>query len=349
MSPCRVTIHDVAKKAGVSTTAVSFVLNNSGHVSAETRKRVLEAVEQLGYVPDRRARSLKSRRIQVLGLLFTYSEESMASSRYFRDITASICATASSYDYKVMVSLLSRQRSLAQQVKAFRQDGTIGGLIVAGPSPDQVETITENFQGFPTLILSAVCPHPGISFIDVDNRNGMLQAVGHLVRLGHRHIAYVTPQWTDSHSIERMESYRSAMEAFGLSGEIQLSILSPGGDGEDRLPQLLQAETTAIIAFDDLRALLVRSFLDRHGVRVPEDMALIGFDDEDFGVHMDPPLTTVAQPFGEMGKLATETLIERIENSALPSAHVTSPLTLIVRQSCGAHNRSAVRSDKSEQ
>ena len=343
MSSQRITIRDVAKAAGVSTTSVSFVLNNSGHVSPETRLRILEAVEQLGYVPDRRARSLKSKRIQVLGLLFTYSEESLASSRYFRDITASICSNASNHDYKVMVSLLSRQRSLAQQVQAFRQDGTIGGLIVAGPSPEQVETIASNFQDFPTLILSAVCSHPRINCIDVDNRNGMLQAIEHLFRLGHRHIAYVTPQGTDSHSIERLESYQSAMAAFRLIDEVQLCILPPEGDGTDPLSQLVLDDITAIIAFDDLRALLVRSFLDRQGVRVPEDMALIGFDDEDFGVHMDPPLTTVAQPFTEMGRLATETLIERIENPALPPIHVTSPLTLIVRQSCGARFRSEVQ------
>lgn len=336
MTKRRTTIHDVGRLAQVSPTTVSFVLNGTGHISEATRNKVLAAVDELGYVPDARARSLKNRRIEVLALLFTYTEESMTSSRYFRDITASICATTSKQGYRVMVALMSRSRSFQEYVNKIKQDGTAGGLIMAGPSPEEVDILAATLDGFPGLVLSAASSDPALSFIDVDNREGMFQAVRHLVQLGHKRIAYVTPPTTDSHVAQRLHGYREAMIANGLFEYLHICVLSL--DGEDTLPlsALLEIHTTAIVAFDDFRALQVHNFLVRNGLQVPEDIALIGFDDEEFGLHMSPPLTTVAQPFSEMGRLAAEKLIERINNPSLPSAQVTLPLRLVIRESCGA-------------
>lgn len=330
----KVSIRDVASHAQVSPTTVSFVLNGRGQVSEETRRRVLDAVKELGYTPDLRARSLKSQRIQMIALLFLYSEESLTSSRYFRDLTASICARASRFNYRVMISLHQRSQSLADHIKVLRQDGLSSGLIVVAPSPEQVELIADNLGEFPGMVVSATSPYPNLGFVDVDNADAMRQAIEHLMALGHHRIAYVTPRATSSHAVVRQAVYSETMAGAGLGRYKRVFVVSP--DDGIALPALLDAAPTAVIAFDDLRAIQVMDYLRQKGVRVPEDMAVIGFDDEDFGLHISPRLTTLAQPFTEMGRLAAEKLIQQIENPALDPARCTLSLQLIVRESCGA-------------
>ncbi|MCL4561992.1 MAG: LacI family transcriptional regulator [Chloroflexi bacterium] len=339
MTRLKVTLHDVANLAQVSTATVSFVLNGTGKVSEATRQKVLAAVNHLGYIPDARARSLKSKRSNIISLLFSYSESSVTTSRYFRDITASVCAKASEHDYKVMVTLLARGKSLDEQVKEITHSGLSGGLIVPGPSPDEVNTLEQTLDHFPTMILSAVPQDPSLSYIDVDNRSGIARAVEHLANLGHRSIAYVTPIKTDSHAVQRLQGYREAMEAHGLGSEVRITEIPLQFENDAAFYPLLNSHPTAIIAFDDLRALQIHGFLTRQGLHVPDDMALIGFDDEDFGLHMSPRLTTIPQPFGQMGGLAVEKLIERVENPDLPPFHHIFPLQITLRESCGLAER----------
>lgn len=337
MAKTKVTLHDVSRLAQVSTATVSYVLNGSKPVTDATREKVLAAVQELGYVPDARARSLKSARIQILALLFPFSEESVANSRYFRDIIASVCATAGKLDYKVIVSLLSRGKFLEKQINEIRLGGLAGGIIVAGPSPEEVEVLTKMLDGFPAILLSAVSNDASISYIDVDNREGMFQAVNHLTKVGHHRIAYVTPNETDSHVNQRLRAYKEAMLAQNLKEFIQICELPIKLEGEDQLSCLLGNLPTAVIAFDDFRALLVHNFLTRKGIRIPDEVALIGFDDEDFGLHISPSLTTIPQPFTKMGTLATQKLIERIETPTKEVFRHIFPMSVLVRESTRHH------------
>jgi DNA-binding LacI/PurR family transcriptional regulator len=328
------TIRDVSKLAQVSITTVSNVLNGTGNISEPTRQRVLEAVKELGYVPDRHARSLKMNRSEMIELLFTHAEETMTSSRYFRDITASICAAASQRGYKVIVSVLSRKDPLQDQLNVIVRSGLVGGIILAGPSPEEVEVLNKTVGDFTAMIISSSSDQPQISYVDVDNTGGMLMAVSHLIELGHRQIAYLTPSEMDSHAYQRFQAYRQAMEMNGLKDEISIFTLYPGRE-EELIASVIAKQSTAVIAFDDLRALQLSTYFMREGISVPYDIALVGFDDEDFATHMAPPLTTLAQPFTEMGKAAAENLIARIEKPELPPTHLVLPLTLIVRASSG--------------
>jgi LacI family transcriptional regulator len=337
MAKSRVTLHDVSRLAEVSTATVSYVINHSRPVAEATRQKVLAAVKELGYVPDIRARSLKSTHIQVLALLFTFSEDTLSTSRYFRDIVATVCATAAALDYKVMVSLLSREKSLGEQINEIRLGGLAGGLILAGPSQEEVEILSNTLDDFPAILISATSSDTNISFIDVDNRQGVFTAVDYLIGLGHRHIAYVTPEEPDSHAVQRLSAYREAMGVHGL--ESLVCSLPIKSEGERDLKILLENQPTAIIAFDDYRALQVYGFLTRKGLRIPEQVSLIGFDDEDFGLHMSPSLTTVPQPFNEMGALAVEKLIERIEDPSLDSFRVIFPLHILQRESCSIYQK----------
>jgi LacI family transcriptional regulator len=328
------TIRDVSKLAQVSITTVSNVLNGTGNISEPTRQRVLEAVRELGYVPDQHARSLKRSRSDMIELLFTHAEETMTSSRYFRDITASICAAASQRGYKVIVSILSRREPFLPQVNLIVRSGLVSGILLAGPSPEEVEIFPKAVGDFPSLVISSSSSRSRISFVDVDNYAGMLMAVSHLVQLGHRRIAYLTPIEMDSHAYQRSQAYRQAMATNGLEEEISILTLHAGREGE-LINAVLERRTTAIIAFDDLRALQLSSLLAREGISVPGDMALVGFDDEDFSAHMTPPLTTLAQPFAEIGRVAAEHLIDHINQPDQPPAQIVLPLTLIARASSG--------------
>jgi DNA-binding LacI/PurR family transcriptional regulator len=338
MAKRKVTLHDVSQLAQVSIATVSFVLNGTGNVSDATRQRVLAAVEELGYAPDIRARSLRSTRIQVLALLFPFSEESLVASRYFRDIIASVCGTASAMDYKVVVNLLSREKSLATQVREVFSSGLAGGMILVGPSPHEIETLLEMdvLEGHPVILLSATANDATLSYIDVDNLGAMFQAVEHFVRLGHTRIAYVTPVLTDSHAHQRLNGYIEAMQAHGLSDQTQICVV-PIQLGDDApLEHLLEGKPTAVIAFDDLRALQVHGFLLRKGFHIPEDVALIGFDNEEFGMHLSPRLSTFPQPFTEMGALAVQRLIQQIEDPSLPVYQYIFPMSILVRETCGS-------------
>lgn len=335
MPPAKITIRDVSKLAQVSITTVSNVLNNTGNISEPTRQRVLEAVKELGYVPDQHARSLKRNRSNMIELLFTHSEETMTASRYFRDITASICAVASGHGYNVIVSVLSRKYPLQQQLKLIMQSGLVAGIILAGPSPEEVDVFAKTVNDFPALVISSSGNHAQISYVDVDNSAGMFKAVHHLVKLGHRRIAYLAPSEMDSHAYQRSQAYRKAMTSNGLEKEISFFTINLGKE-EELITGILEKHVTAIIAFDDMRALQLSSFLMREGISIPGDIALIGFDDEDFAEHMTPPLTTLAQPFVEMGKVAAEHLIETIEKPGTLSVHIVLPLTFITRASSGS-------------
>jgi DNA-binding LacI/PurR family transcriptional regulator len=291
-------------------------------------------VKELGYVPDHHARSLKMNRSDMIELLFTHAEETMTSSRYFRDITASICAVANLRGYKVIVSVLSRKNPLHDQLNVIMRSGLVGGIILAGPSPEEVEVLNETVGDFTTMIISSSSDKPNISYVDVDNTGGMRMAVSHLINLGHRRIAYITPSDMDSHACQRFQAYRQAMEMNGLSDAISIFTLYPDRE-EGLISSVIAKQSTAVIAFDDLRALQLSTYFMREGISVPHDIALVGFDDEDFAAHMVPPLSTLAQPFTEMGKVAAENLIARIEKPELPPTHLVLPLTLIVRASSG--------------
>ncbi len=338
MAKRKVTLHDVSQLAQVSIATVSFVLNGTGNVSEATRQRVLAAVEQLGYAPDIRARSLRSTRIQVIALLFPFSEESLVASRYFRDIIASVCATAGALDYKVVVSLLSREKPLATQVHEIFSSGLAGGMILAGPSSTEIETLSkmEMLDGHPLILLSATSNDPNTSFIDVDNLGAMYQAVEHFVRLGHHRIAYITPIAMDSHSHQRIQGYIQAMQDHGLSTYIQICEVPIQFEGDQPFESLLESKPSAIIAFDDLRALQIHGFLIRKGIRIPDDVALIGFDNEEFGLHLSPRLTTFPQPFTEMGAMAVQQLIQHMQEPSLPAFQHIFPMSILIRETCGA-------------
>jgi DNA-binding LacI/PurR family transcriptional regulator len=333
----KITIRDVSEKAQVSTTTVSFVLNNTGKVSAATRRKVLEAVDELGYVPDVRARSLKNSRIQSISLMFTFSEEMITASRYFRDVVSSITATATEKDYKVIINLLQRHNSLEQQIREAQFGGYVGGIILIGANSSEVELVSDIIDDFPAILLCSRSDDPTISYIDADNFDAMRQAINHLVGLAHENIAYLTAPESDSHSKQRLNAYYELMEEFGLGQYINVYSLPEQQETETIMP-LLGNLPSAIIAFDDYRALQLISNLTHNGLSVPDDISIVSFDNENFGLHVSPQLTTFPVPFWDMGKAAADELIKKMNGESKKPVTRIFPMDMIIRETSGPHN-----------
>lgn len=332
----KITIRDVAKLADVSLGTVSAVLNNQGRISKETRQRVLEVVNKLNYVPQYAARSLKAKKKGALGLA-TFWDFELMSSKYFREIVQGITSVTSESGYKLHLINLEQTHLEERGLQTLASDGSLDGMFFLAPTVSQLILIKAALRKFPFVIIGASVKDPKVSFVDSDNYEGGRQVVNHLVKLGHQRIAFVYPDLEIFNAAHRLEGYKAGLRENGLPVHEELIVsLEDKQSGEECITQLLEANPTAIFAFHDLTVAKLISCLVGKGIRVPEDIAIIGFDDEEFCRFFDPPITTVRQPLRQMGKIAAQALIERRLDGSGEAFQEVLSVRLIVRESCGA-------------
>ena len=330
------TIKEVARMAGVSVATVSRVLNAKGPVREETRSRILAAVESLRYSPHGAARSLTTNQTDTLGVLLPdiYGE-------FFSELIRGIDSAARRQGYHILVSGSHNDREEATAVlRALR--GRVDGLILMAPSADALEALRAHLpEALPTVLLNAPAQDLPFDSIEVDNCGGAYAMTRHLVRLGHRRIAFIQGPADNHDARERLRGYREAIRDLGAVIAPELEI--PGDFGEEdgsragaRLLSL-HPRPTAVFAANDGMAIGCLYALRQAGARVPEEIALAGFDDIPVARFMSPPLTSVGVPIAELGALALERLLAAVrDESAHRPRHQTLPATLRVRGSCGA-------------
>ena len=341
MSPKRITSHDVAKRAGVSRTTVSFVLNDvqGVQISQATRQRVLQAASELGYVPDAAAKALASRRAQIIGLVLTRSPHHIASDAYITQMLDELIEVVHRHGMRMMIEIVEPQHQKKAYLNLVRAK-SIDGILLSGPRMDDeaLKALEEN--GFPTVLMGQL---PGTNFcwVDIDNQKAAKAAVNHLIKLGHQHIACITnaqPSYTAA--ADRFTGYRQALEEAGIPfapdlvryGDFDMD------SGYRQMHKLLESGASFSAAFiaSDTVALGAKAAIREHGLTIPHDIALIGFDDLPFAQYTDPPLTTVHLPVQDLARESGEMLI-RILNEKQPGCErVTLDTRIIVRQSCGA-------------
>jgi LacI family transcriptional regulator, galactose operon repressor len=338
-------IKAVARLAGVSVATVSRVLNDSGPVKEETRRRIQEVVESLGYVPHVAARSLTTKQTDTLGVLLPdiYGE-------FFSELIRGIDSAARRQGYHVLVSGSHEDREDVQAVlRAFR--GRVDGLILMTPSADMLEALRSvPRDSLPTVLLN--CPPGGLPFdsINVDNHGGAMAMVRHLAGLGHRRIAFVQGPPDNHDARERLRGYRDAVRELGLETDRKLEVAGDFSEeaGCRACEKLLQlkARPEAVFAANDAMAIgclhALRQALPE-GIAVPEEIAVAGFDDIPIARFMSPPLTSVGVPIAALGALALERLLETVRQrgharAASPPHHEELPPTLVIRGSCGARS-----------
>jgi LacI family transcriptional regulator len=337
--PMQATIKDVARRAGVSVSTVSLVINNSGPVSPETRQKVLRAIEELGYHPRRFARSLASKRTGNIGFILTSDHFSRAEPFYTKIFLGSEFE-ARNYDYYILLTTVEKRGKNAGQLPRFLLERNVDGVIFAGYVPvPLVERVYE--LGVPFVLVDFLVKDRPFSCIVMDNDQAVRRAVGHLVaEHGHRRIAFVAGEIGHPSIRARLEGYRKGLEDFGIPRDPRLERTEEphcsmdGGYRATRRMLEEKLEFTAVVTANDATAFGVMRALKEAGLRIPEDVAVVGFDDIDAASQVDPTLTTLRVPKEEMGALALRRLVEVIERPGLAFERTVVPTELVLRESC---------------
>lgn len=329
------TIREVARAAGVSIATVSRVFNNSSLVNRETAERVLEAAANLDYWPNSAAQSLATRRTRTLGVLLPdlFGE-------FYSDVIRGIDRQARLNDYQILLS--SSHSNSADVLAAIRAMlGRIDGLIMMAPDEESIDTVERVRRRIPVALLSPRTHVDRCHSLGIDNFGGSMEAVEHLLSLGHREIAFIAGPLGNVDAEERLRGFRQALTAAGQDPD-QRMILD--GDfreitGFEAAAILLERRPrpTAVFTANDSMAIGLLAALDGFGCRVPEDMAVVGFDNVSIAGYLNPPLTTVHVDACGMGCQAVELLLEDMKaGHAREPVRMVIPAGLKVRSSCGA-------------
>lgn len=314
----RVTIREVAAQAGVSVATISRVLNGKGPVRETTSRRVIEACQALHFTPHGIARSLSLRRTQTIGLLLPDLH-----GEFFSEVIRGIDAEARRGGYHLLVSGFHSDRQ--EMIAVFRAvRGRVDGLIVMSPDREAAKLCSHLPAGFPVVLLNSDAGAPRA--ITIDNYGGAHKMVQHLRSLGHDRIAFITGPEENEDASERLRGYRDGVRvAMEIAGDFSEQA---GYAAAARL--LAMKKPSAVFAANDAMAVGALSALRDAGVRVPDDIALAGFDDIPIARFVTPPLTTVSVDIAQLGRRAFDLLISENEQ------HEILPATLIIRESCGA-------------
>jgi len=312
------TIRDVARESGVSVSTVSFVLNDGPRpVAHETRQRVLQVMKRLNYHPSAIARGLTRRHLHTIGILSGMLDKVVFVNPVAAVLLEGVYEAAADAGYNILFfteQWIDRERS-APMFRDRRTDGVL--LLSVLRTMDAVSCLVE--MGTPLVVVSADSGVPGVPSVDVDNVQGARLATEHLIGLGHRRIAHLGGNVEHPHVVERRESFLDTMLSAGLS--VRPEYLPDGSYHRETAVELAQrlltlAEPpTAVFAGNDTLAYSVIDVAAALGLRVPQDLSVIGFDDLPASALTNPPLTTIRQPLREIGATAANMLITQIQHA----------------------------------
>ncbi len=342
----RATAREVAERAGVSRTTVSFVLNDVPgiRISDETRQIVLQAARELDYHPDATARRMVSGRTRVLGFVLRQDLDQAFADLFVPAVLHGVSAAASEQDYKVLFQPIPPDDTTGGYTRLVRERH-VDGILLSGPRFDDQDLLRVHMQGAPVVIIGQL-PQTDLPFVDVNNLGGAQLATEHLLGLGHRRIGLITNAETIyTASADRLAGYRQALAGAGLPYEpelVRFGNFTPhsGADAMDALLDLSQPPSAVFVASDTV-ALGALQTLRRRGRRVPDDLAMVGFDDIPLSEFIDPPLTTVRLPAYGLGWGAAEMLTRLIAGEEIHNRHLLLETKLVVRESCGATRQPA--------
>jgi LacI family purine nucleotide synthesis repressor len=325
-------MNDVALRAGVSKTTVSHVINDTRAVEASTRRRVLDAVAELGYRPNLRARSLTTQETGIIGMIISDS-----SNHFFGEMIQGVEGILLPENYGLIIcntnEALEREMHYLDLLLAQRVDG----IVAAATSQRWVQLYQADRQRTPLVFMDRRFEDMDRPFVGVDNAGGAYLGVRHLIDRGYTTIGLLAGHERLSTMRERQAGYVQAVREAGLSLHPEWIVQSSLSieDGRRAMGQVLAApeRPRAVFINNNLLALGALLRLREAGLRCPGDMALVGFDDHPWAAVADPPLTVVRQPARQLGATAAQMLLALIRGQALAETHVILPCELVVRQS----------------
>ena len=340
MGSRRATSRDVAKLAGVSQATVSLVLNSvpGARISGHSRDRVIDAARQLDYHPNASARSLVRQKAGVLGLVLRQHNDFLGANAFLPRVIAGLTSVTVPAGLRLLIEPIE-DVSQPDAYSSLAREAHVDGMILSGVRSDDEQLRGLSESEFPVVLWGRLTGSD-LPFVDVDNVAAAKTAVEHLIALGHRRIGCITngpPQ--DTASASRLEGYRIALEARGL--EYDPAIVRYGDfeerSGTEAMRELLGTDPrpSAVFVASDEVALGALKAARAMGLRVPQDIALVGFDDLPISEFVDPALTTMRVPARAIGAQAARMLIELITSGTTP-ASMLLPTELVIRDSCGA-------------
>jgi LacI family transcriptional regulator len=330
-----VTIRDVAKAAGVSITTVSRALNGYADVNLDTKRKVLEVAERLNYHPSQVARSLVMRRTRTIGLLISDFNREPGGQYFMFDVLAGIHERLSAVGYDLMlVSTTTAEQRLVSYLDLCTER-RFEGVIVMGIRLDDpyVHEVVE--APLPSVVIDLPLISKHCAYVMTDNVNGARFAVRHLMERGHRKIGFVNGHQQAAVSQERRRGYEEACRIHGIPFAEDWIYdadftLQGGMHGLQEL-KARHKDMTAIFFASDLMAIGALQYCRTQGIQVPQDVAIIGFDNIDLTQFVTPTMSTIGQPRYEMGTTAVELLLGMLDENRLPEGRMLSP-ELIVRE-----------------
>lgn len=339
--PRRVTSRQVAELAGVSRTTVSFVLNDvpSARIGETTRTKVLEAARTLGYHPHASARRLVTGQTNLIAYVERHATAQVFSDSFWPEVLRGVHDGALEFDHELLFAP-DLVLNGAGRTSRLLLGNYVDGVIISGPQTEDHEVIDLLELGVP-IVIQGAWPDPEVPSVDVDNRAAACAATEHLIQLGHERIGIIlhAPASYTSASL-RYEGYRDALAQHDLAhrAALESQALFTPESGEAAMDHILDSEgrPTAVFTTSDTVAIGAMRSARRHGLSIPDDMALVGFDDVPISRYIEPALTTVRLPAYDLGRASAALMQEILQEAQPEQSRRILPSELIVRRSCGA-------------
>lgn len=333
----RATSFDVARLAGVSRTTVSFVLNNlpGVSISESTRQRVLDAARELNYHPDAAGRKLASGVSNTLGFVMRQSSEQVFTDAFLVQVVMGVEQVAAQNGFHVLLKPLEPDSKVGYTRLIY--ENLVDGIILSGPREDDAEIMSLHEQGVP-VVLQGQLPGTSIPFVDINAVEGARTVVDHILSLGHKRVAIITNaslHYTSAR--QRCDGYCQSLTQAGIP--LDRALIKEGNytpdSGYQAMQELLQQapDISAVFVASDVVAMGAIQAIKQAGLRIPQDIALAGFDDIPLARYFDPPLTTISLPAFGLGWAAGERLIHLIQGEPLEQQELFLDSKLIVRNS----------------
>jgi len=328
----KVTIINVATEAGVSVGTASRVINNDAHVAPQTRERVLDVMLRLGFVPNRQARSLAGGKSNIIGVLAPD-----LGTGYIGEIIRGIDAELGLTGYDLMLFTTHRTAAKEANYVANLAKGMVDGLLLVLPRnpSDYIGILTR--REFPFVLIDHQGNGDRCPAVGATNWQGAYNATEYLIKLGHKRIGFITGSLDLGGAVDRLAGYKSALRTY--HAPVDLSLIYEGTffqpDGYAGATALLSLDNppTAIFASNDVMAMGAMDAVRTLGLRVPDDISIVGFDDIPQAELIRPALTTVRQPLEQMGRVATQLLLDLLKNPLKQINRIELPTELVVRSS----------------
>lgn len=331
----RTTIGDVARVAGVSNGAVSLALHGRAGVADATRQRIIAAADELGWRPSIGARALLSSRAFAVGLILARDPELLGADPFFPSFIAGVESELAGHGYSLVLQVVPDEAAaVAAAYRRIAQEGRVDGVFLTDLRRRDARLSLVHELGLPAIAVGRPADRTTIPIVSIDDRVGVKQAVGHLLGLGHRRIAFVGGPPEYVHSASRAAAWRQALRTAGVApGPVETGDFT-GAGGAAAMARLLEARErpTAVVFANDIMAIAGMSVASQAGIALPEELSIVGFDDIPLAAHVNPPLTTVRQDVVSWGRAAAVALLSVVEDRE-PAAARLPPSQLVLRAS----------------